>query len=279
MPPTRTSNKARSFTFTKNNYTDDDVNAIRELCTSAKFAIFGYEVGESGTPHLQGYIQFPNPRALRSVVSLGLGHVEVARGSPQQNIDYCSKSGQVEEFGTKPRPGKRSDLERVRDALKNEDLSFDALIADHISVTARYPNFVEKLKRHYHPPTALEGQLHDHNLWVYGPPGVGKTVYAKGLGEHYIKMPNKWFDGYEGQPILIVEDIGPDQCKMLQHFLKIWGDYSPFTAQVKNSSKYIRPQRVIITSNYSIDEMGLDMVTTGALKRRYKALHMPEPLR
>ena len=87
-------------------------------------------------------------------------------------------------------------------------------------------------------------------------------------------MPNKWFCGYIQQDNVIVEDIGPEQGKFLQHFLKIWADHSPFTAQTKGSSMLIRPRRIIVTSNYSIEDMGYDHVTEKAILRRFSTKFM-----
>lgn len=94
--------KTRTYCFTINNYTP----AIEQLVQNYphEYLIYGREVGASGTPHLQGYIRFANARSLRSVISdtaLWGAHWEIAKGNPQQNIDYCSKEGNVYEHGTR----------------------------------------------------------------------------------------------------------------------------------------------------------------------------------
>ncbi len=63
------------------------------------YLVMQEEVGESGTPHIQGYIHFDNARNLtqmRGLFSLGPGighgtHFEIAVGSPAQNTEYCTK--------------------------------------------------------------------------------------------------------------------------------------------------------------------------------------------
>ena len=63
--------------------------------------VLGKEVGENGTPHLQGYFEFDNSMKLRisaaqnRIQLLGLEgyHLEIARGTAQQSITYCSKDG------------------------------------------------------------------------------------------------------------------------------------------------------------------------------------------
>ena len=70
--------------------------------TNFAYMIFGVEKGECGTPHLQGYFQLHIRKYLSTVKKIGglkRAHLEVARGSPADNITYCSKSGDVHTFG------------------------------------------------------------------------------------------------------------------------------------------------------------------------------------
>jgi len=49
------------YCFTLNNYTDEEVFEIDTAVTNAssniKYVCYGFEEGEDGTPHLQGYIE------------------------------------------------------------------------------------------------------------------------------------------------------------------------------------------------------------------------------
>jgi len=89
----------RRLCFTLNNYSNTEIQVLEQLIsqTSRYKIIFGYEVGENGTPHIQGYIESANGRPKNfSVWKNVLGdrcHIEKARGNRQQNIEYCSKDG------------------------------------------------------------------------------------------------------------------------------------------------------------------------------------------
>lgn len=78
--------------FTLNNYTDDIISSIVPIFrTMCKVAFFSKETGESGTPHLQGYLEFKTKKRPLSVFNMDCFHFEKARGNLQQNLDYCSK--------------------------------------------------------------------------------------------------------------------------------------------------------------------------------------------
>lgn len=95
-------NQAKKWCFTFNNYTDDLYNEIIDkFKMEAKKYIIGKEVGEQGTPHLQGYVELKNsirPTELKLSKSI---HWEVSKGNEEQNINYCSKENNYISFGLK----------------------------------------------------------------------------------------------------------------------------------------------------------------------------------
>lgn len=114
-----TMSQSKFWCFTLNNYTDDDEQGIGEFLASrfVSYGVVGREVGESGTPHLQGFVILNRAQRLsylRNRLS-ARAHYEIARGTPQQASDYCKKDGDFEEWGTLPvsNQGRRSDLDAV----------------------------------------------------------------------------------------------------------------------------------------------------------------------
>jgi len=85
--------KARNWCFTLNNYTLDDIGTI--LCENRhenlKVYCFQEEIGESGTPHLQGTIGYKNAIHFNSVRKLlPRAHWEKCK-SLKSALAYCSK--------------------------------------------------------------------------------------------------------------------------------------------------------------------------------------------
>lgn len=115
------------------------------------------------------------------------------------------------------------------------------------------------------------------NHWIYGPTGVGKSMgvrkqYGMSL---YDKQMNKWWDGYNGEATVHLEDMSPDHKYMAPYLLR-WADHYEFTAETKGSGIKIRPKRIVITSNYTMAEVFADLPddTRKALVRRFRVTHM-----
>ena len=77
--------------FTLNNYSQEECSSITSIFSEkCKFAIVGKEVGEQGTPHLQGYVEFKTKVRPKTMFTDRI-HWEKAKANRQANIDYCSK--------------------------------------------------------------------------------------------------------------------------------------------------------------------------------------------
>lgn len=137
---------SRNWCFTLNNYNEDQITAIVALENEdlVSYCVFGKEIGDTGTKHLQGYICFTKRMLLKGVKDYigGNPHVEVAR-HPQKAADYCKKDGDFIEFGEPPAAasGKRNDLEEFKSDVKNGVLDPKELREKHSLVMGRYPNF------------------------------------------------------------------------------------------------------------------------------------------
>ncbi len=90
--------RGKKYVFTINNYDSTIIDHLKNfLDKESSRYIFGLEVGEQGTPHIQGYMEFTNQR-FRSAIKKGVGHeffIEVAKGTLEQNFDYTSKDGEI----------------------------------------------------------------------------------------------------------------------------------------------------------------------------------------
>nr|WAE42273.1 MAG: replication associated protein [Cressdnaviricota sp.] len=82
----------KRWAFTWNNYEESDFKSLIEKLDrmETKYCI-GEEIGESGTPHLQGYIELNKPMRWTELNLSKKIHWEGCKGTQEQNIKYCTK--------------------------------------------------------------------------------------------------------------------------------------------------------------------------------------------
>lgn len=265
--------KSRNYVFTLNNYSEEEIERLRSNSGLCRYIVWGKEVAPTtGTPHLQGFLAFDNARA-RSAVSALLpdrAWFEAAKGTAAQAMEYSKKEGNFEEHGDPPMDQKRKGeasaerWEAARKAAQSGD--FDAIPAD---IYMRCYNTVKRIRQ----DTLLAGEQADTEVemeWYWGESGSGKSRKARSENPGaYLKMCNKWWDGYSGQNVVLIEDF--DQAhKVLCHHLKIWADRYPFPAEVKGGSIQIRPTKIIVTSNYHPREIWDSNADLQPILRRFK---------
>lgn len=160
--------QSQRWCFTVNNYTDEQQGHICQLLAGpdVSYGIYGREVGDSGTPHLQGFVIFRD-RIRRNAVSEFFGdihpHLEPARGTSLQASEYCRKDGDVEEFGTCPNPGKRNDFDELKSWVLEHPTKPTApmLAREFPQLFLKYGRLMEWVDAIYPSATLEEGETRD----------------------------------------------------------------------------------------------------------------------
>jgi len=272
MEMSESSTKARGYCFTLNNYTQEHIEALE--CIVCRYIVYGKEIGACGRHHLQGFVYFKSQRYLKAVLKLLPNgcHVESMRGTIQQATEYCKKDGDFIERGEKPLSSKEKGMtekSRWTTILKR------AKEGDHTWFEQNEPNvwihMSKKLKAFHEISGVVLEYLDTPHEWWYGPTGTGKSRKVwKDYPDHYQKSLNKWWDGYTGQDVVVIEEWSPkNECTGSQ--LKIWADRYPFSGEIKGGVlQKIRPIQIIVLSNYTIEECFLDSKDFLPLQRRFK---------
>lgn len=247
--------RVRRFALTFNNYTEPAVEALKAHAGDVfKYLIWSRETGELLTPHLQMYGETTNKLTILGLKtkltaihdSFHTVHVEVAGGTAQQNIEYCTKTSEAEfELGTRPRgQGKRTDLDTVCDAIQS-GATFDQVIKLYPTQFVKFGNGLSSLIMHVSPPR----NSMTIGYWCYGETGAGKSHWAhQNFPMAYWKScDEKWFDGYTGQETVVIDDYRPTKEMSLQFILRLVDKY-PLRVPVKGAYVQFAPKRIIFTS-------------------------------
>ncbi len=83
---------------------------------------------------------------------------------------------------------------------------------------------------------------------MYGPSGSGKSRTMRDkYPDSYKKLPNKWWDGYQGQEHVLLEDLDPSHG-VLGYHLKIWADRYHAPGETKGGLVALTHTHFIVTS-------------------------------
>lgn len=109
-------------------------------------------------------------------------------------------------------------------------------------------------------------------IWIYGESGAGKSrTCLDAYPNLYPKPRNIWWDGYQNEPVVLLDDLDRFDIK-LGGLLKHWADCYPFIGEAKGYSRKIRPTKFFVTSQYKIEDIWMDEATRDALRRRFHVI-------
>lgn len=254
-----------------------------------QYIIWQFESGEeTHTPHFQGYVQLKVKERPTMINRVWPGaHLVVARGSPEQNREYCTKSrtrvaGPWERGTIGPGAGDRTDLKALGAAIM-AGKKVSEVAEDKPEAVIHYARGLKALEE-IASRKAAESETRDPYTYVlWGDTGTGKTSLAHAFfGEssiythHLVPGGHQWFDGYDGQPALIIDDF---TGWVPFRTLLLWLDRYPCRLEVKGGFTYARWRHVFITSNKPPEQWYTDESCLAPLARRVSYVwHFPEDI-
>jgi len=265
-PRSQSGSRISRFVFTLNNYTEDEYNFLKDWAPTTKWFIMGKEVGENGTPHLQGACIIGSQWSfskLKTLTGFNRAHIEVMRGTPSDSRTYCSKEdSSAFEVGELPTQGKRNDIHnaviRIRGGENLRQLASDE--NGGVAVVKFYKGLTT-LRSLLRPPRNSPPVV----IWLYGPTGSGKTRCAMECARRINTDSNvpgcdiwlssgdlRWFDGYDGQQCVVLDDFRAKLVKFC-FFLRLLDRY-PVRVEFKGGFVEWEPRFIFITCPYSPDE-------------------------
>lgn len=156
----KTTSKAYSWCYTWNNYTEEDIvrlesiEALRHICAK--------EVGETGTPHLQGYIRFKDSKRFSWWKNqFPKVHVEVRKGTEEEAVAYCEKDGEI--VINEGEPEARPTGKRTREEIAQDVQTMAAEGASFKKICLKYPSL------HLYNRRGVQGVIADFKHWAQNP--------------------------------------------------------------------------------------------------------------
>lgn len=273
--------RTKAWAFTINNYTDECCEYLANKLaddSSIGYCVIGKEIcPRTGTPHLQGYIRFTTVKGKRmQTVQKALGYywsqsrvghgcwanLAPAKKGDLANKRYCEKEcleGWRVELGEPQKPqregqGARNDYNDAFDIIEASTFSGEGEIElarkipehylKHGKMVIRLRN-VMQMKENPNGETRKKG----HNIiWIFGRTGKGKSHFVeKELADKnfYMKGPGPWWDFYDMQEYLWIDDFRKDYFKF-HYFLKLLDRYR-MMAQYKGGYTRLRFHTTYIT--------------------------------
>lgn len=234
----------------------DDYNDIIKFCAGQL-----EKAPETGRLHWQGCIHMVNPcrmTKMRRLLGLGKGEesgfLQEQQGTNEQVLEYVHKlrtsEGQRFEYGKPSQQGLRSDLEAIRKRLRDGEKLL-SIADDYFGSYIRYGRYFKE----YQSLVLQERSKKWRNIkvkFLSGPTRCGKTRYAydnydvDDIFKISCSDGLKWFDGYQGQKVLILDEFKNQvQLTRMLDLLDNW----QCRLEYKGGITYALWDTVIITTN------------------------------
>ena len=245
-----------NWVFTWNN---PDYNAEQpNVWPFVRYAIWQHEVGESGTPHYQGYVQFTKLMSLAQVrevqPDIGYWAPRAKHSSHKAAKAYASKEESRTdgpfEFGTETHQGVDGKLLPLMKAVKDKVPEKDVVDIDPVT-WARYYN---ALKRYRQLITPYRDGQPVYTTVYWGGTGLGKSRrvwFEAGPDAYPLMVPQNQgervcWDDYAGQEDVIIEEF---EGQIPQKLMLSLCDRYKHRVNLKGGSMLTNVRRVWITSN------------------------------
>lgn len=239
----------RAWVFTENNPTGLIDWSINDKLGRIRYAIYQHEVGEEGTPHFQGYVEFGGPVRLSYCRKLLPGaHWEPRRGTRDEARAYCMKpesrmDGPYEYGEWLKGQGSRTDVWELK-KLVDTGATLQEIWDIMPGMYLRYSRAIKEVQLLKAPKRCWKTEVHV----LYGPTETGKTrlvvdTYGTAV---YFKQKSQWWDGYMGQKVVILDDYYG--WLPYDELLRLCDRY-PMIVQTKGGQVNFAAEKLFITSN------------------------------
>jgi hypothetical protein len=261
---------------------------VLSLFEGCRYRAAGYHIGsESGRMHIHFAVILANTRRRNAICNTLLRALDgcephhpnvlsLRANTEEQVMNYLNKNSRSFSDGTFTTQGERSDLKKVCGELQEH--------GDLKRIAESYPDVYVRNYRGLGNLLSLtvnkQRRLDLKVYFVTGATGLGKTSGV--LDRHgdenvfrpVVAKPKVWFDGYFAHPVVLFDDLNPDDIS--SNYLLQLLDIYYMTVEVKGGTVPYVPKFVYITSNMRFEAF-LDSFPVhhrAALRRRFSLVYV-----
>lgn len=240
--------RARCYLLTINNPSEVPLPGFPDWVS---YAAYQLERGDSGTPHLQVYLECSKAVYFTAVkAAFPSAHIESRRGTQGQAIAYCTKAETRVSgpwfYGEPKKQGDRTDLKNVVAMINDPTCTYRDIVSENPETYIRYHRGIRETFGILRPNPSREN-ISIEIFW--GPTGTGKSRRAHAENPNayiYVDNVNGWFDGYTDESVVILDEF--DCLTPLRLLLKLLDRY-PHKMPVKGGFVPIVATKFVFTSN------------------------------
>lgn len=235
---------ARAFQFTL--HETEKWNSLFEYLYSLTTCDYGIACREkcptTGKEHIHCYAHFKSPRNISRKKCCG-AHIEVCRGTPQQNIEYIEKDGDIiAEWGKRPKQGGWHTVRELREMDDPSELR-----------SVEYRTWLQvKSQKKMKVADVYKGGLKVY--YITGPSGIGKSRRAfeilteQGYEEFdMVSYKNGFYTGVsDGEGACVYDDWRPSHMQASEFINFI--DYNIHPMNIKGGHVMNKYRLIIVTS-------------------------------
>lgn len=202
---------------------------------------------ETGAIHWQFIVYYANKKTLDKA-KLPFAkeiHIEPTKSSAVEKYvwkDETHVEGTKFEYGKKSfKRNNATDWHMVRDAAKKGKI--DEVPAD---IFVRHYNSLKRIEKDYQQ-THVRGEQEVKVYWGVSGAGKSHRAFTEAGKNFYVKNSNKWWDGYQGEENIILEEFNAEQVPI--ETLLRWLDKWPCQVETKGGTTILKTKKWWITTN------------------------------
>lgn len=246
--------RGRAFLFTLNEVHkyEDLKEAILNL-KSCDYFLSAKEIAPTtGHEHIHIYTHFTNSYKISKKILKYGAHIDICKGTPQQNIKYVKKDGNIlDEIGDEPHQGFHT-VANLKNIENPDELYWN-----------EYSTWQKIKQSESNEIDIREWKKNIKVYYIQGPSGIGKSNKAKeivlnkadkyGHKINMVKYENGFWNGWGSSKVAIYDDFRDSHMKPSEFINFI--DYNKHPVNIKGGCAINDKELIIITSVQRLDDI------------------------